>query len=474
LSISHYPLFIVLQWKMDNGEWLMDNLYGRRRMVTQRLFTLLLCLTTAAALGLNGCNSKAPAGSQTASKEASAAVPVETAKATPQTIKRVLELPAIELLPFEQTDIYAKIPGYVKEMKVDIGDRVKKDAVLAVLWVPEMEAELQQKEALIKQAEAARRQAQEALLAAQANFKSAEAMVQVAESSRLKVKAEQERFQSQYQRYLAAKNVIEQDALDEARLRLEASVAAKEEVEAKILFVKAERDESKAKMEKAGADVNAAEAHLQVAKADRDQVAALIQYTQVAAPFDGVVTKRNLHTGAFINPKSGELPLLTVVRTDRLRGVIDIPEKDARYLNVQYPQKHQVHVELDALPGEKGLDWPISRFAPVLGAGKKVRAELEIDNQSGKLYPGMYGRASVVLETKTNVLAVPAIVVKSDGKASFVYLVDNGKAKRRVVTVGLNDGNKVEITSGLDGTEEVITGSKGTIRDEQPVQIRRS
>ncbi len=442
--------------------------------MTQRFFTLVLCVAAAGTIGLSGCNSKAPAESQTQAKDASSAVPIETVKATRETMKRMLELPTIELLPFEQTDVFAKISGYIKEMKVDIGDRVKKDAVLAVLWVPEMEAELAQKEALIKQADAALQQARDALLAAQANLKSAEAMVQVAVSSRHRAKAEYDRFQSQYRRFEAAGNVIDKDAVDEARLRFEASAAAMEEVEAKILSAQAERDESKAKVEKARADVNAAQAHLQVAKADRDQVASMLQYTQVLAPFNGVVTKRNLHTGAFINPKSGEQSLLTVVRTDRLRGVIDIPEKDVRYLDVQHPEKHQVHVELDALAGEKGFDWPIARFAPVLGSGKKVRAELEIDNRDGKLYPGMYGRASVVLETKPNALTLPAAAVKNDGKESFVFLTENGKAKRRVITVGLNDGKRVEIAAGLSGTEDVIAGGKGTIREGQAVETKRA
>src|SRR5262249_38098177 len=161
---------------------------------------------------------------------------------------------------------------------------------------------------------------------------------------------------------------------------------------------------------------------LLVARADRDQVQEMLQYTKIVAPYDGVVIKRNLHTGAFINPKSGEQPLLTVMRTDKLRLIVDIPEKDARFLS----KDNTVRVDLDALPGTL-FSWKISRLAPVLGSGKKVRVEVEVPNPTGTLYPGMYGHASVILQEKPGALTVPVTCLGRDAKGAFVWLVADGK-----------------------------------------------
>ena len=228
-------------------------------------------------------------------------------------------------------------------------------------------------------------------------------------------------------------------------------------------------EEGRARQDKAQADVWVAEAQLQVAQADRDQTGAMLQYVNIVAPYDGIVMKRNLHTGAFINPKSGEQPLLTVMRTDQLRVIVDVPEKDARYLN----KDSTVRVDLDALPG-KQLTWKITRLAPVLGSGKKVRVEVDIPNPAGTLYAGMYGHASVVLEEKPRALTVPANCLGKDTKGTFVWLVVAGKAKPQRVTVGLNDGKKAEITSGLNGTEEVVCSGKESLRDGQPVSAQKA
>src|SRR5262249_42715107 len=161
----------------------------------------------------------------------------------------------------------------------------------------------------------------------------------------------------------------------------------------------------------AKADVSVAEAQLQVAEADRDEAAAMLEYAQIVAPYDGVVTRRNLHTGAFINTRSNEMPLLTVMRTDKLRVGADVPDKDVRYLD----KDDMIQAELDALPGKK-FTWKITRLAPVLGSAKRVRAEADIPNPDGRLYPGMYGHASVILEDRPNALTVPATALVSDPK----------------------------------------------------------
>jgi len=125
------------------------------------------------------------------------------------------------------------------------------------------------------------------------------------------------------------------------------------------------------------------------------------------------------------------------------------------------------------LPGTN-LKWRIARLAPVLGPGWKVRAEIHIKNEDGRLYPGMYGRASVVLEDRPGALTVPVAALANDSTGACVYCVADGMTKRLPLTIGLNDGRKVEITSGLTGKEEIISAGKASIRDGQPVVVAKN
>ena len=394
------------------------------------------------------------------------AMRVETVAVAREALKRVSEAIPAELLPYEKTDIFAKVSGYLQEIRVDYGDRAKKGDVLAVLWVPELQKEFEQRKAVVARAGAAIQQAREAVKAAEARVRSGEAAIAEAEAGRLRAQAQYERWKSEYTRIgeLVRGGAIEARILDETLKEFKASEAALAEAEAKIKLTHAALDANKAERDKAQADVSVAEANLLVAKADRDQVEAMLQYTSVVAPYDGVVTKRNLHTGAFIGSKPGEQPLLTIVRTDILRVVVDVPEKDVRYLG----KDNRVVVDLDALPGKK-FEWKITRLAPVLGAGKKARVEADIPNPDGTLYPGMYGHAAVILEEKPQALTVPAACLSSDDKGSFVWVAMNGTARQKRVAIGLSDGSKAEITSGLTDAEEVICNAKGTLRDGQPV-----
>ena len=415
--------------------------------MTKRVLVALCVLAGVGLAGGAGALWVARAGSKTAASpppvagEASpaangpeSAVRVATVPVTREDLKRVSDATPAVILHFETTDLYAKVSGFLSELRVDIGDRVKKGDVLATLGVPELEKEYEHKKALAARAEADLGLARQAVRAAEAEYK---------------------RGKSQYERLarVGRTGTISQEDVEEAQYGFEAA---------------------QAKWDMAKADVGVKDANLQVARADRDQVAALLQYTTVAAPYDGVVTRRNLHTGAFIPANTGEhTPIFTLVRTDLLRVTVDVPEKDARYLDVRHPEKHAVHVRLDALPGQPFV-WKLKRFAPALGSGQKVRAEMEVRNPEGKLYPGMYGYAAVVLEDRPGALTLPAGCLSNDAKGAFVWVVAEGKARQQQVTIGLNDGKKAEITSGLSGTEEIVSSGKEGLRDGQPVLAQRA
>lgn len=377
-------------------------------------------------LSLSGCERPTPAK---ISEPAAAIPPIQTVPVTREDLQRVSEAVPAELLPYEKTDLCAKLSGYIKEMRVDYGDRVKKGDVLAVLWVPELAKEFEQKKATAARAEADVGLAREAVRLAEAEYR---------------------RMKSQYERLarVGRSGVIDQENVEETKYRFESS---------------------QAKWDMARADVAVKEANVHVARADRNQVAATLEYLQIVAPFDGVITRRYLHTGAFLNPKRNDHPLLAIVRTDLLRVIVDVPEKDARFLKMGA----RIRADLDALPGRK-FDWEITRLAPVLGAGKKVRVEADIPNSDGSLYPGMYGHAAVILEEKPGALTVPKKCVGRDERGEFLWLAADGKAERRRVVVGLSRDEKVEIVSGLKGGEEVIAGNTRLLQEGQAVESEPS
>src|SRR5260370_5287713 len=215
----------------------------------------LLCLGSLA-----GCSK--PAGAQGGDKAEAAPSTISLVKPVRQTVSHKVEQPG-RIEAYEQTPLYAKIAGYVAEMKKDIGDPVRKGEVLATLRVPEMVEKLKQKDALVGQADAELKQSEAAAQAAEANVQTAKALVQEAEAGRARAGALVKRWQSEYERLKTlSKNVLDRQTLDETEYQLDAAKAFQQEVEAKVRSAEAGREESSAKRTKAKADGDAANAPL--------------------------------------------------------------------------------------------------------------------------------------------------------------------------------------------------------------------
>lgn len=443
------------------------------RLLKVLFLTVIGCWLSA------GCNGKAPPSSESAAPAAPELLTVATVKPERQTVRRTVAQPG-EIQAFEQTPIYAKIAGYVRKVHKDIGDPVKAGELLAELWVPEMDEEVKRKTALVRQAEAEQVQKKKAYSAAEANVKSAQAKVREAESDRLRAAAEAERAKSTYDRLKKSTAVLSQEILDETKLGYESARAAVAQVEAKILSAQAVQAEAEALMEKAKADIIVAEAHHEVAKADRDQAQTLLNYAKVAAPFAGVVTRRNVDTGHFLQPASGGVkgePLFVVVRSDPVRIFVDVPETDAGWV----VDGTAAVVRVQALKGQE-FKGKVTRSAWSLDARTRtLRAEIDLANAGGILRPGMYAYAALTLEhAQTWTLPAAAVVSQDDGV--FCFQVRDGKAIRTPLQVGLSDGQRTEILKQrVPGGEdqwvdftgnEVIAANPAALKDGQAVAQR--
>src|SRR5262249_20141029 len=158
-------------------------------------------------------------------------------------------------------------------------------------------------------------------------------------------------------------------------------------------------------------------------------------------PYDGVVTQRNFFPGDFVKAATqgaSQLPLLTVERTDKMRVVVQIPDRDVPYTD---PGDEAV-VEIDALPGE-AFKGAVARIADAEDPQTRLmRVEIDLDNPKGKIHQGMYGRVSILLDKCANLLSVPSssLVGKSDGGKGTVFVVRDGRLHRVPVVIGVDNG----------------------------------
>jgi RND family efflux transporter MFP subunit len=191
----------------------------------------------------------------------------------------------------------------------------------------------------------------------------------------------------------------------------------------------------------------------------------------VKAPFPGIITHRNVDTGAFVNSAGsgrGE-PLFTLARVDKLIVILRLPEKEAGMVR----QGCKAHMTITALDGLV-VEGTVSRFSRVLDdKSRTMRVEIDIDNKSGTVYPGMYGPVKVVLREMPDALTVPAGAVYAVGGKTFVVQVRGGKAYRIPVVTAYDDGLIVQIESGLKGNEEIVVSNKGQLAEGQPVDPHR-
>jgi RND family efflux transporter MFP subunit len=213
-------------------------------------------------------------------------------------------------------------------------------------------------------------------------------------------------------------------------------------------------------------DVAAADA-IDVAAADANHARAMLVYARIEAPFDGVVIRRDVDTGDRTGPGPDGPPLFVVARSDVVKVAVDAPEAVTTEVN----PGDRASVRIQAMNGQI-VEGKVSRISWALHPKTRtIRVEIDIPNPGGWLRPGLYAYATIDAEERPDVLTVPsAAIVEEDGKARCV-VVANGQAARRLVVLGLKDGTRAEIASGLSGDESVIKANAASLADGQPVQV---
>jgi RND family efflux transporter MFP subunit len=361
------------------------------------------------SLFIFGCsgNSQPAAGKQAQAD----AQTVEVVAVASQKLATTFTLPA-QLVPFQSVSVYPKVTGFVDVIRVDRGSRVHKGELIVRLSAPELGAQ--------------RAQAESAMRAAESQLSTARAKLSSDQGTYLHLAS-------------AAKTpgvVAENDVM--------------------VASQTASADQGQ---------VQSAENNVAAAQEALRSVAQLESYLSVHAPFDGVVTTRNLHPGALVGP-SGSMPILQIVDMDHLRLIVPVPE--AYVGEMQLGQ--QVAFTVPGLPGET-FHAPIARIShDVELSTRTMPIELAVHNADGRLSPGSYSTVQWPVHRATATMFVPTTAITNDQQRTFVERVRDGKVEWVDVVTGLNVSGTSEIFGDLKPGDEVIRNATDAIRAGQQVK----
>ncbi len=321
-----------------------------------------------------------------------------------------------ELRPWQETDLHAKVTGFVESISVDAGDVVKDNQVLAVLEVPELKLEMEH-------AAASERRAQAEVEHAQAAFDEA------------------------HQAYTRLA------ATDKAQPRL---IAAQD------------MDAARAKDRAAEAALLSAKEAVKVVATEVKKNQTMLDYAKITAPFAGVITKRYASTGALIQAgtSSGAMPLVRLSQNDKLRAVFPISSSFVARVKIGDP------VDIRVAGTSKTISGKVARFSRKVETDTRtMEAEVDVENKDLALIPGMYASAVLKIDRKEQALVAPveAVLREKTGATAWVVTKDN-RIEERIVTVGLETPTKLEILSGLAESDLVMIGSRALITVGQTVQ----
>lgn len=322
-----------------------------------------------------------------------------------------------EFRPYQAIDLHANVAGFVKSIKVDIGDRVKAGDVLAELSIPELK-----------------------------------------EDTERAVAAE-----------LRDEKKVDEAAAAYADAHLSCTRLVTINERQPHLIAKQDLDTAQAKDHSAEAALAAAKQDVLVAKADVARLKTISDFCTITAPFSGVITKRYADEGALVqggvNPSGAALPLVRLSQNDRLRLDFPVSVSCVQFISVGDPVEIKVLGTGQTIPGK------ISRFTrDVDMATRTMEAEVDVTNSDLSLTPGIYAEVTLKLERRENALAIPNEALASLKSPTALVLSADNKVEERPITLGLPTEDKFEVISGLKENDLVIIGSRSKIEPGQKVE----
>ncbi len=324
-----------------------------------------------------------------------------------------------DITPNQVVNLFSRVDGYIAKVYVEKGDLVKANQLLIEIDHTDYRHAVSQ---------------------AKANLAAARARVAQQDASVRNTTLTLNRMQT-----LIKDQFVSQQDLDNAQVAYDGAAAALDSLRAQVQ-------------------------QMEVALA---QAETNLAYSYIRAPFPGYVAERNLDLGSYVSGTTAGTStvsrgILTLHEIQTVRILIEVVEKDVPL--IQVGQKAEVRAE--AYPN-RVFEGTVTRVVQALNrATRTMTIEVDLPNKDHVLKGGMFARVEILVGTHRNAIQVPIDAVSRLEDSQFVYVVREGKAQRVPVEIGAREENRVEITKGLDGSEQVIVSGKDLVHDGASVQTQ--
>jgi RND family efflux transporter MFP subunit len=381
-------------------------------------------------LFLSSCSRNPGVQASTASASDAPTVAVATVKT--EDLSRDLVLTA-EFKPNQEVDVMAKVAGYIKQINVDVGDRVKEGDLLATLEIPEMNDDLNRASAAVERSNADVTHANDEVRRAESAYAIAHLSFQ-----RLSAVAEKR------------PGLVAQQEID---------VAQSKDLEAE------------AQVSAAKSALAASREQVHVNTSDVERVHTMKDYTRVTAPFTGVITKRYADKGSMIQAGTASqtqaMPVVRISENSQLRLILPVPESAVPTVHIG----QQVAVRVPTL--NRSFPGKVARFSGKLSmATRTMDTEVDVPNASLILIPGMYAEVNLTLSRHNAVLVVPVMAVDTDSEKSgrVMVITPNNRVEVRKISLGLETAQSIEVLSGLNEGDTVVLSGRSGLQAGQEVR----
>lgn len=336
-----------------------------------------------------------------------------------------LQLPG-NIQPITEAPVLARADGYIQKRLVDIGDRVKAGQTLAEIDAPELTDQVAQAKATVKQTQAALEQAT-------ANVQQGRTDMELA------------RVMARRSAQLVAKGAVSKQDDDQSQAQYNSKLAALQSLEKAV-------------------DVQ--RANIVAAQSNLSRLQKMLGYCVVQAPFDGVITQRNVDVGALVN--SGSTLLYRIAQTGTLRTYVNVPQNYADSIKEGQPAV----LTVSNLPGRE-FRGEVARSSNSLDpSSRTLLVEIRVPNPDNVLLPGMYSQVDLRSVRAEPPLLVPsdAMIVRADG-AQIAVVGPDHKLHLQKILVGRDYGDRLEVLTGLNEGDTIVLNPGDTVREGLQVDV---
>ncbi len=432
---------------------------------------------------LSGCGSGAKAD-QNANQVAEKSVEVTTAKADKRAVSTYLEATG-SLIADDSSEVASQVAGQVLSTPVDVGAFVSQGSVIIQLNTRDAQLKLEQAKASEQQALAALKQAQARLglseggkfdpesvpevLAAYQNYQAMLDQVRNSEANVENLEAQARLAEDTARRYgnLLKTGDASQLLYNQQRTQAEAARKQVDAAKAGVNSLKSQANASKRQYEVAintakqnNQGISSAQANLKSAQTQVAIAEKAVSDNTIRAPFSGFISERKVSIGEYVTTSTS---LVTLVRTNPIKLNLQIPEADSSKVRTGM----SVSINVAAYP-DRQFAGIVTAINPTLVAtSRAVIVEAQINNSENLLRPNMFATGRLLQPGGTEGVFVPKTAVSANNNTDSkrIFIIVDGKAKLVVIQTGAEEGNFVQIVSGLEGTETVATSNVNQLFD---------